>query len=310
MTGLKGLVVKNTGSQAEVKLENGEVRSCKLRGRLRLEGSRSTTPITVGDYVEVDEGGAIKEICERRNCITRRASNLSKESQVLAANIDYLGIVVSISRPVTETIFIDRMTATAEAYGVTPLIIVNKVDALTPEEVEYKDALVGLYGCIGYPTEQVSALTGQGIAGLIERIKGKVTLLSGHSGVGKSTLINRLLGKEVARTGAISDAHDAGTHTTTFSEMYALPSASCDSTFIIDSPGIKGFGTVGMRSDEVGHYFPDIFKVSHECRFGNCTHTHEPGCAVREAVKKHLIAESRYVSYLNMREDENESRYR
>jgi len=301
---MRCLVVKNTGSWADVLTPDGETRSCKMRGKLRLSGSRSTTPLSVGDYVEVDEDGVINEICERKNCVTRRASNLSKESQVLAANVDYLGIVLSIARPMTETVFIDRMTATAEAYGVEPLLIVNKTDDLDGEERRYKDALVGLYNGIGYGCEQVSALTGDGMDALRHRLKGKTTLLSGHSGVGKSTLINRLMGREVARTGDISNVHEAGKHTTTFSEMYVLKEGG----YVIDTPGIKGFGLVGIAQEEVGHYFPEIFKVAAGCRFGNCTHTHEPGCAVLTAVKKHLIAESRYESYLNMIQEDQKYR--
>lgn len=301
---MRCLVIKNTGSWANVLTPEGSVVSCKMRGKLRLRGSRSTTPLTVGDYVEVDEEGVISEVYPRRNCVTRRASNLSKESQVLAANVDYLGIVISIARPTTETVFIDRMTATAAAYGVSPLLIVNKTDDMDADERRYKDALLGLYACIGYECAQVSALTGDGVDELRERLRGKTTLLSGHSGVGKSTLINQLLQREVARTGTISTVHEAGKHTTTFSEMYELQGGG----FIIDTPGIKGFGLVDIAHEEVGRYFPEIFKVSSSCRFGNCTHTHEPACAVRSAVERHEIATSRYESYLNMLQEDKKYR--
>ncbi|MBR7155182.1 MAG: ribosome small subunit-dependent GTPase A, partial [Paludibacteraceae bacterium] len=257
----------------------------------------------------------IIEIEERSNYIIRRSTNLSKESHILAANIDQVALIVTINHPVTSTTFIDRFLATCEAYRVRALLIFNKIDLLTEDELAQLAELRALYESIGYETLAISAknLNSEAInakdsnarSAVNTLLQGKVTLLSGNSGVGKSTLLNALFGREITRTGKISDAHDKGMHTTTFSEMYFL-----DNGAIIDTPGIKGFGTIDFEREEVGHFFPEIFKVSRDCRFGNCTHTNEPGCAVQEAIIKGSIAISRYESYLSILGDCSESKYR
>jgi len=307
---MKGLVIKNTGSWYLVRSEDGRDIECKVKGNFRLKGIRSTNPIAVGDRVliaENNEGTAlITEIEDRKNYIIRKSSNLSKQSHILAANIDLCFLIVTINHPVTSTVFIDRFLASAEAYRVPVNLIFNKTDTYTEEETEYLDALMSMYEYIGYPCIKISALKKEGINLLLEKIKNKVTLFSGHSGVGKSTLINSLIPETNLKTGAISGYHGKGMHTTTFSEMIELPEGG----FIIDTPGIKGFGTVDMEKEEIFHFFPDIFKFSKNCRFHNCIHINEPDCAVREAVEKHYISESRYKSYLNMMEEETDEKYR
>lgn len=306
----KGLVIKNTGSWYLVRTEDGQNIECKVKGNFRLKGIRSTNPVSVGDWVyivENNEGTAfISEIEDRKNYIIRRSSNLSKQSHIIAANVDLCFLIVTISQPVTSTTFIDRFLASAEAYRVPVNLVFNKIDTCSQDDLEYMDALINLYDHIGYSSIKISALHKEGIEVLQEKLKGKVTLFSGHSGVGKSTLINALIPDINVKTGAISDYHGKGMHTTTFSEMIELPQGG----FIIDTPGIKGFGSVGMEKEEIFHYFPDIFKFSKDCRFNNCIHINEPDCAVREAVEKHYISESRYKSYLNIMEEESDEKYR
>lgn len=307
---LRGLVIKNTGSWYLVKTDEGTYVECKIKGNFRLKGIRSTNPVAVGDYVQIilnQEGTAfISEIEDRKNYIVRRSSNLSKQSHILAANLDQCMLVVTVNYPETSTTFIDRFLASAEAYRVPVNIIFNKADAYDEDELRYLDGLINLYTAIGYPCFKISAKTGEGIDTIKEELKGKITLFSGHSGVGKSTLINAILPELDIKTGEISTYHNKGMHTTTFSEMFPVPGDG----YIIDTPGIKGFGTFNMEEEEIGHYFPEIFKVSADCRYNNCTHRHEPGCAVREAVEHHYISESRYASYLNMLEDKEEGKYR
>ena len=300
-------------------MDDGSDAECHIKGNFRIRGIRSTNPVAVGDFVEVqtlpDGTNWIIEIEERRNYIIRRSTNLSKESHILAANIDQVALIVTINHPVTSTTFIDRFLATCEAYRVRALLIFNKIDLLTEDELAQLAELRALYESIGYETLAISAknLNSEAInakgsnarSAVNTLLQGKVTLLSGNSGVGKSTLLNALFGREITRTGKISDAHDKGMHTTTFSEMYFL-----DNGAIIDTPGIKGFGTIDFEREEVGHFFPEIFKVSRDCRFGNCTHTNEPGCAVQEAIIKGSIAISRYESYLSILGDCSESKYR
>ena len=307
---MKGLVIKNTGSWYTVLLDDGSTADCKIKGNFRLRGIRSTNPVAVGDRVEVKEGFII-EIEDRRNYIIRKSINLSKQSHILAANVDQALLIVTVSKPETSTTFIDRFLASAEAYRVPVILIFNKTDLLTADEQHYQHLLLNLYEQIGYECRAISATTGQGVEELRPLLEGKITLLSGNSGVGKSTLINRLVPHANQRTAEISDAHNTGMHTTTFSEMIPLTSNLLPLTsYLIDTPGIKGFGTFDMEREELTSYFKEIFEFSKQCRFSDCTHTHEPGCAVLKAVEDHYIAQSRYQSYLSMLDDKDENKYR
>ncbi len=321
---MRGLVIKSTGSSYIVRLDDGSDAECHIKGNFRIRGIRSTNPVAVGDYVQVsliEEGsptpqrsdftgevgliGWITDVEERRNYIVRRSTNLSKESHIIASNLDQVALIVTINHPVTSTTFIDRFLATAEAYRVPAVLIFNKIDLLTPQELLRLDELRTLYESLGYQTVAISAKNLSAKDGLSTILTGKTTLLSGNSGVGKSTLLNAMFGKEIARTGHISDAHNKGMHTTTFSEMFPYHGG-----WIIDTPGIKGFGAIDMKKEEVGHYFREIFQIGQQCRFGNCTHTNEPGCAVKEAVENGEIAWSRYHSYTNIFFDEDEKHRR
>lgn len=306
-----GLVIKNTGSWYLVKTDDGREVNCKIKGNFRLKGLRTTNPVAVGDRVSIipnDDGTAfIKAIDQRSNYIIRRASNLSKEAHIIAANVDQAMLVVSLVHPVTSTTFIDRFLATAEAYRVPATLVINKVDLMADtESSEYLDAVADLYITIGYRVMKVSAKTGEGIDALRGTLAGQITLLSGNSGVGKSSLINELIPGLNLRTATISSSHDTGMHTTTFSEMFPLPGGG----YLIDTPGVKGFGTIDFDKREVAHFFPEIFRYSADCRYGDCTHTNEPGCAVRQALENHLISQSRYASYLSILDDSAEDKYR
>ena len=307
---MKGLVVKNTGSWYTVLTDDGQLIESKVKGNFRLKGIRSTNPVAVGDRVELvgnAEGTAfITAIEDRRNYIIRRSQNLSKQSHIIAANVDQAFLVVTVDFPQTSTTFIDRFLASAEAYRVPVVLVFNKTDLLDADLLRYQEMMMALYENIGYHCVAISAETGEGVEALRPLLQQKITLLSGNSGVGKSTLINRLVPDANLRTAEISDAHHTGQHTTTFSEMISLP----DGGWLIDTPGIKGFGTFDMEPEELTSYFPEIFRFSKDCRFSNCTHTHEPGCAVLQALEDHFIAQSRYQSYLSMMEDKDGSKYR
>lgn len=307
---MRGIVIKNTGSWYTVRTDDGQTIESKIKGNFRLKGIRSTNPVAVGDWVHIvvnQEGSAlITEIEDRRNYIIRKSPNLSKQSSILAANLDQAVLIVTVNYPETSTTFIDRFLAGAEAYRVPVIIVFNKRDILSDDERRYERLLMTLYETIGYQCLSLSAETGEGVDALRACLKDKVTLLSGHSGVGKSTLANLLIPGAAQRTAAISDAHNTGMHTTTFSEMLDLPGGG----YLIDTPGIKGFGTFDIERNELTSYFRDIFGFAKDCRFSNCTHTHEPGCAVRQAVADHYIAESRYQSYLGMLDDKDENKYR
>lgn len=308
---MNGLVIKNTGSWYVVVTDEGSTINCKIKGNFRLKGIRTTNPVAVGDRVTITEGadGAafITSIEPRRNYIIRKASNLSKEASIIAANIDRAYLVVTLAHPMTSTTFIDRFLATAEAYRVPVTLLFNKIDILeADEDRELLDAVAYLYQSIGYDVMFLSAKTGEGIAQLKAQLNGEVSLFSGNSGVGKSSIINAILPELELRTAEISTTHDTGMHTTTFSEMFALPEGG----YIIDTPGIKGFGTIDFDKEEVSHFFPEIFEIARDCRYGNCTHVHEPGCAVREALEEQRIAQSRYASYLSIMEDSASDKYR
>lgn len=306
----KGLVRKNTGSWYYVRSDNGDDVMCKLRGTFRLKGIRTTNPISVGDRVVIelnnDGTGIITELEERKNYIIRKSSNLSKQAHIIAANIDLCFLVVTVAEPETSTVFIDRFLATAEAYGVPVCLLFNKVDIFDDIDMEYVDGLINLYEYLGYPCIKTSTVTGEGVEEVKEKIKGKVTLFSGHSGVGKSSIINVLIPGIELKTGAISDYHGRGMHTTTFSEMVDVPSGG----YIIDTPGVKGFGMVEMEKEQISHYFREIFEISKDCRFNNCVHINEPDCAVLKALESHHISVSRYASYLNMMKEDEEEKYR
>ncbi|MCI6804176.1 MAG: ribosome small subunit-dependent GTPase A [Prevotella sp.] len=313
---MHGLVIKNTGYWYTVLTDEGETIDCKIKGNFRLKGIRSTNPVAVGDFVTIlpnQEGTAfITAIDDRRNYIIRKSQNLSKQSHIIAANVDQACLVVTIAHPETSTTFIDRFLASAEAYRVPVILIFNKTDILDEDERRYLDMMMQLYRTVGYECVALSAETGDGVDALMPMLEGKTTLFSGNSGVGKSTLLNRLVPGLNLRTSEISEAHDTGTHTTTFSEMIPLPVKAETSarSWLIDTPGIRGFGTFDMEPEEICSYFKEIFKFSADCRFGNCTHTHEPGCAVLKAVEEHYIALSRYNSYISMLNDKEEGKYR
>ena len=345
---VKGLVIKNTGSWYTVKTDDGQVVDCKVKGNFRLKGIRSTNPVAVGDRVVISSAqteskgvrgceGAfvpseyfwITAIEDRKNYIIRKSSNLSKQSHILAANVDQAFLFVTINYPETSLTFIDRFLASAEAYRVPVVLIFNKTDLLNEDELRYQRMMMDLYENIGYQcfaislNNPLSSLLSP-LSSIKSLLQGKITLLSGNSGVGKSTFINTLVPGLNLRTNEISDAHNTGMHTTTFSEMIPLPidtefheaskaspmGGGLEEAYLIDTPGIKGFGTFDIEKEELTSYFRDIFHFSKECRFSNCTHTHEPGCAVLQALEDHYIAQSRYNSYLSMLEDKEDGKYR
>lgn len=307
---MNGRVIKNTGSWYVVRTDDCKDYNCKVKGNFRIKGIRTTNPVAVGDIVDItvnaDGTAFIVKIAPRTNYIIRRASNLSKESHIIAANLDRALLVVSLTEPATSTTFIDRFLATAEAYQVPVTIVINKTDLYTDELAEYYEAIKYLYESIGYEVLGVSATTGDGVDRVRDVISKGITLFSGNSGVGKSSLINALIPGLELRTANVSTSHHTGMHTTTFSEMFAIGTDA----YIIDTPGVKGFGTIDFDVNEVSHFFPEIFRISANCRYGNCTHTHEPGCAVLAAVENCDISKSRYASYLSILDDGKEDKYR
>jgi ribosome biogenesis GTPase len=306
---VQGLVVKNTGNIYSVKTDGGVV-ECRIKGNFRLKDIKSTNPVAVGDYVKIsmreDNTAYISDILPRRNYIVRKASNLSKQSHILAANVDVCLLVVTVNYPATSTTFIDRFLASAEAYRVPVVLVFNKADLYNEAELASMESLIALYESIGYRCLRTVATDGQGIEELKEIVKGRVSLLAGNSGVGKSSLVNAIAPQIAARVGEISKTHDTGMHTTTYTEMFEFAPGS----YIVDTPGVKGFGTFDMEVEEISHYFVEFFELSKDCKYGNCTHTHEPGCAVLAALERGELAPSRYQSYLSMLEDKEEGKYR
>ena len=306
---MKGIVYKSTGSSYTVKTEAGERLECRIKGKFRTRGIKSTNPVVVGDYVEFeleaagDETvGIIHHICDRKNYIVRKSVKLSKRTHIIAANIDQAFLMVTLKNPPTYTIFIDRFLVTAEAYGIKAILLFNKIDTYTGAERKEIDALVNIYTKIGYECLCISAVKGENTDKVKAAMKGKTSMFSGHSGVGKSTLINTVAPGLDLRTAPVSEQHMQGQHTTTFAEMYDLG----EETAIIDTPGIKGFGIVEMEKEEIGDYFPEFFALKPQCKFYNCMHVEEPRCAVKAALENNEIAESRYKSYLQMLQNEEE----
>lgn len=304
---MHGLVTRTTGSWYKVLVDNATYYDCRLRGNFRIRGSKQTNPIAVGDYVdfvlEEDGTGMITEIADRRNYIIRRSVNLSKQTHVIAANIDMLCLVATLGFPRTSTGFIDRLLVTAEAYHIPAVLIFNKVDLYDDELWEIHNEVKAIYNAAGYPVYEVSALKDTGIDKIRELTAGKVCLFSGHSGVGKSAMLNAIDPNLDLRVGDLSDWSMKGTHTTTFAEIFPFGDG-----YLIDSPGIKEFGMVDFKPEELGHFFPEIREHLHDCYFANCTHVHEPKCAVKAAVENGSISEERYQNYLAILETVNEER--
>jgi ribosome biogenesis GTPase / thiamine phosphate phosphatase len=304
----KGQVIKTTGNLCTIITTAKEKINCKLAGRYRLEDLRSTNPVTVGDWVLYkinpgEETGRIKDVLERKNYIIRRSSNLSKTYQVIAANIDQLMLMVTVEYPKTFPEFIDRYLVTAEAYSIPSVILLNKIDLYNNEQINEVNRLSEIYNRIGYPCHSISALNKQNLEIILELLKQKVTLVAGNSGVGKSTLLNSLFPDLNLKINDISNYHKKGKHTTTFAEMFPL----AEGGYVIDSPGIKGFGLTDMESEPLYHYFPEFFSTSRDCKFNNCLHINEPGCAVIKAVENGRISLSRYNSYLSLLEEQGQS---
>lgn len=305
----KGKVLKSTGKWYIVELENGDVVNCRIRGKLRLDGLKTTNPIAVGDIVlinnQIDEEGnrTIEDFEERTNYIVRKSTNLSKQKQILAANIDQAYLIVTLHSPVTHLAFIDRFLVSAESFRIPTTLLFNKIDLYSEDETEYMNALMYMYETVGYPCKKISAEDESTIGFLRDEIKGRQVMISGHSGVGKSTLVNALDPNLDLKVGAISKAHKQGQHTTTFAEMHKLQSGG----YIIDTPGIRAFGIVELDKAVISHYFPEMRALMNQCKFHNCQHMNEPNCAVKEAVDKGDIFESRYMTYIQlMEEDEND----
>jgi ribosome biogenesis GTPase len=306
----QGLVTKSTGSRYRVMFGNGSIVECTIKGKFRVKDLKTTNPVAVGDNVlfefeKKDNSGVITEVLDRKNYILRKSSNLSKQFQVIAANVDQVILMITIILPVTPVEFIDRFLITAEAYRVPASIIINKTDIYGEQENERMEQLISVYSNIGYECFRLSLTSGTGIGPVKERLENRITLLSGNSGVGKTTLLNILEPSLNLKTGEVSDYHKQGKHITTFPEMHRMPFGG----YVIDTPGLRGFGVVDMERNEIYHFFPEIFRISKDCRFYNCLHLDEPGCAVRKAVEQGTINPMRYRSYVSILEDEN-SKYR
>jgi len=302
----KGIVIKSTGSQYLVKVEDERIIPCSIRGKFRIKGIRATNPVAVGDHVgfewlEDETGGIITSIRERSNYIIRKSSNLSKEYQLLASNVDLAWLMISMTLPRTLTPFIDRFLVSAEAYRIPVIILFNKTDLYGLSEQEEMNYLKSVYTDVGYPCMQMSLQTREGVDEVRNEMSGKVNVIAGNSGVGKSTLINVLDPTIRLKIGDVSDFHKTGKHTTTFSEMFELSSG----IRIIDTPGIRGFGTIDIEREELFHFFPEIFRASKLCKYHNCVHLHEPDCAVKAEVESGAISEFRYINYLMMMEEED-----
>jgi ribosome biogenesis GTPase / thiamine phosphate phosphatase len=311
----KGLVIKSTGSWYSVKDETGIRYDCRIKGNLRIKGLKTTNPIAVGDWVDFEfmekdsadqqsNLGLIYRVYERKNYIIRRSQNLSKQAHIIAANIDQAFLIITVNYPVTTATFIDRFLASAEAYRIPVVLVFNKTDRYDQDQLLKMMELTHIYEQIGYACIQVSALQETGIEVLKKMMTDKISVFNGHSGVGKSTLINVIQPGLNLKTKEISDYHETGKHTTTYSELYELDFGA----YIIDTPGIKAYGMLEMEAWEISHYFPEIFRISSNCQYNNCSHTHEPGCAVKEAFQKGEIAESRYISYLGLLEGDQKYR--
>lgn len=304
---MKGIVIKSTGSWYSVLLENEEVWECRILGKFRMQDIKSTNPVAVGDRVEVEveeeerKHGVIVKLFDRDNYIIRRSINLSKQTQIIAANIDQAFLVVTFAKPRTSFGFIDRFLVTSEAYHIPTILVFNKIDLYEPDDLQYIEEVKDMYESIGYPVLFLSALKGEGVEELKNQCKNKTSLFSGHSGVGKSTLVNQIIPGIQLRTSAVSDASSKGVHTTTFAEMHRIPSGG----FIIDSPGIRELGIVELEKEEISHYFPEMRDLLNECRFNNCSHTNEPGCAIKKAVDENKISLIRYESYLSILANED-----
>ena len=302
---IEGVVISSTGSWYEVATERGTL-DCRIRGKLRLKGIRSTNPVVVGDRVMVEQdeqSNSIVEIIPRQNYVIRRASNLSKESHIIAANIDRAVLIVTLQAPTTPREFVDRFLVTCEAYKVPVTIVLGKADSLVDELDAEAREFEAIYRDAGYDVLRLSSTTGVGVEEIREMLRGRTTLVAGNSGVGKSTLVRSIAPTLDIRTGEISESHHKGKHTTTFSTMYPI-----EGGYIIDTPGIKGFGLIDIESRELCRYFPEMMRLAPDCRFYNCTHTHEPGCAVSEAVKEGVVAWSRYESYLKILDEDDKYR--
>ena len=300
---MQGIVYKSTGTWYTVKSEEGEFIDCRIKGKFRIQGIKSTNPVAVGDHVIFDlektgdkSIGVIKEIVDRQNYIIRKSVKLSAQTHIIAANIDLLFLLITLKTPKTYTIFIDRFLATSEAYDIPAVLLFNKIDLYNEEERNELDEMVSLYREVGYICLTISAKTGEGVEEVIQMMKGKTSMFAGNSGVGKSTLVNLISPGSDIKTREISEQHLQGQHTTTFAEMYDL---DFDAR-IIDTPGIKGFGVVDMDQDEIGDYFPEFFRLKADCKFNNCLHLDEPGCAVKQALEEGRVSKSRYRSYVQM----------